>query len=332
VLTDNPVHGITRNPWNPEHTPGGSSGGGSASLAAGVTPLAVGTDGGGSIRCPASCVGAVGLKGTLGGVPYEAFPDGFGCFAFAGPLARTAADVALMYRVMAGPTQAVPWSLARPTPSGLVAPDGAARGLRIGWIEHVGGYRTTPEVGALCAAALTALAGEGATVTPLTTACFDGVFESYRTIATSAHTRMAPLVAQWGEAITPAFRASVEIGMRWTAAELVRAQDRRTTLLRDVDALFAGCDLIATPTLTAPPALVDAGGAIDTAWYAEWAAPLYPFNLTGHPAASVPAGFTADGLPVGVQLVAPWDAEQRILDVAALLEAKLGLLERRPPI
>jgi Asp-tRNA(Asn)/Glu-tRNA(Gln) amidotransferase A subunit family amidase len=99
-----------------------------------------------------------------------------------------------------------------------------------------------------------------------------------------------------------------------------------------VQALFDAVDLIATPTLMAPPPVVETDGGIDTDWYAAWAAPLYPFNLAGNPAASLPAGFTAGGLPVGLQLVAPWDGEPRILDVAALLEAKLGLGARRPPV
>jgi len=333
VLTDNPVHGITRNPWSLAHTPGGSSGGGSAALAAGVAPLAIGTDGGGSIRCPAACVGAFGLKPTLGTVPFENFPDAFGCYAFAGPLARHVADAALMFAVMAGPTPLDPWTLRRPAPSGTVRAEGAAKGLRIGWIAEFGGYPLDPEVRARCEAALAALGGEGASVAPLQAGCFDRVFEFYRVIATAGHAgRFGALEAEWGDALTPAFRRSIAAGQRWTGAELIAAQDRRGAMHRAVQALFAEVDLIATPSLMAPPPLVEADGGIDTEWYAALAAPLYPFNMAANPAASVPVGFTTAGLPVGMQLVAPWDAEQRILDVAALLEARLGLGTRRPPL
>lgn len=334
ILTDSPAFGVTRSPWDPGRTPGGSSGGASAALAAGVGPLAVGTDGGGSIRCPASCVGAVGLKATLGAIPFEGFPDAFGSYAFAGPIARHAADAALMFAAVAGPDDADPHSLCRPLPGGgRVAEEGAARGLRIGWVEHFGPYRTDREVARLTGAAVQALASEGAAVEPVAPPCFGAVFETYRVIATAAHAaRLGPLAERWGEALTPSMRESIGIGARWSAADLVRAQDRRTALYRDVQALFRRFDLIATPAMSAPPPTLDANGSVATDWYAEIAAPLYPFNLTGHPAASVPAGFTESGLPVGLQLVGPWDAERRILDIAALLEARQGFALKRPPI
>jgi len=117
VVTDSPAFGTTRNPWNLERSPGGSSGGASAALAAGVAPLAVGTDGGGSIRCPASCTGVVGLKATLGLIPQETAPDAFASFFLCGPMARTVADTALLLSVMAGPDGADPFSISpRPGP------------------------------------------------------------------------------------------------------------------------------------------------------------------------------------------------------------------------
>src|SRR6202162_2576041 len=134
VLTDSPAFGITRSPWSLDHTPGGSSGGASAALAAGVAPLAIGTDGGGSIRCPASCCGLVGLKATLGRIPFEA-PDGFGNYSFVGPVARRVQDVGVLFSVMAGRLAADPFSLGAPVlpKSVLGAPEGTTAGLRIGW-------------------------------------------------------------------------------------------------------------------------------------------------------------------------------------------------------
>jgi aspartyl-tRNA(Asn)/glutamyl-tRNA(Gln) amidotransferase subunit A len=323
VLTDSPVHGVTRNPWNLDYTPGGSSGGASAALAAGVAPLAVGTDGGGSIRCPASCTGVVGLKATLGRVPSERVADGFANFSFIGPMARTVGDVSLLLSVMAGAVEGDPFSIA----AGAVAMpparavEMAARGLRIGWIEHFGRYRTDAVVADLTRAAVMSLAGEGAVVEALHDRCFDDVFERYVVLATTAHAaRYGHLPEIWGDRMSASIRASIVNGQRYSAVEWQQAHDWRTTLFRAVQGLFERYDVIATPTMLAPPKLVDAEGSIATEAYAEWAAPLYPFNLSSHPAMSVPAGMTADGLPVGLQLIGPWFGEQRLLDVGALLE------------
>jgi aspartyl-tRNA(Asn)/glutamyl-tRNA(Gln) amidotransferase subunit A len=333
VLTDSPVYGVTRNPWNLAYTPGGSSGGASAALAAGVAPLAVGTDGGGSIRCPASCTGVVGLKATLGRVPNERAPDGFANFAFTGPMARTVGDVALLLSVMAGPFVDDPFSIAggavaMPAPRAV---ETAAQGLRVGWIEHFGRYRTDPVVADLTRAAVMSLAGEGAVVEPLVDPCFDDVFERYIVLATTAHAaRYGHLPAIWGDRMSASIRASIANGQRYSAVKWQRAHDWRTTFFRAVQRLFERYDVLATPTMIAPPKLLDAEGSIATEAYAEWAAPLYPFNLSSHPAISVPAGMTEDGLPVGLQLIGPWFGEQRLLDVAAVLEHLHDWPARRP--
>ena len=189
VVTDSPVFGVTRSPWNLERTPGGSSGGASAALAAGVAPLAVGTDGGGSIRCPASCTGVVGLKATLGFIPQETVPDAFGNFSFVGPMARTVSDTALLLSVMAGPSDGDPFSIgpfrngADPVP----AYETKMQGLRVGWVEHFGRYRTDPSVAGLIRATMTALEGLGANVEPIHPPGFDDVFEYYVVLATTNH-------------------------------------------------------------------------------------------------------------------------------------------------
>ena len=329
VLTDSPATGITRNPWSLDRTPGGSSGGASAALAAGIAPLAVGTDGGGSIRCPASCTGVVGLKATLGRIPNEAMPDAFANYAFVGPMARTVGDTALMLSVLEGRDERDPYSL---TPAPEV-PRPAVSGLRIGWVERFGKYTTHPEVLACIHSARAALTAAGARVEPLADPCFDDIFDTYLVVATTAHAaRLGPLEEAAGARMTASLRDSVSIGRRWSAVEWQRASDRRTVLFRAVQRLFTRFDLIVTPTMTAPPVVLNAGGSVATAFYAEWAAPLYPFNLTGHPAASIPAGFTPGGLPVGLQLVGPWHGEQRILGAAAALEEALGWTERWPPL
>jgi aspartyl-tRNA(Asn)/glutamyl-tRNA(Gln) amidotransferase subunit A len=333
VLTDSPAFGVTRSPWSLDHTPGGSSGGASAALAAGVAPLAIGTDGGGSIRCPSSCCGLNGLKATLGRIPQEA-PDAFANYFFVGPMARRVEDVALLLSVMAGTLPADPFSIGAPPPpaAAITAPEAVASGLKVGWVEHFGRYRTDPEVARLTGAAVRGLEAQGAIVEELRDPCFDDVFEIYTVIASSAHAaRYGGIVERWGERMTPSMLDSIAKGTRWSATDWLRAHEQRTRLFRAVQALFERFDIIATPTMIAPPKPLDAGGSIATEMYAEWAAPLYPFNLTAHPAMSVPAGFTADGLPVGLQLIGPWFAEEPLLRIAALLEATQRWHERRPP-
>lgn len=334
VLTESPLHGVTRSPWSPEHTPGGSSGGASAAVAAGCGPLAQGTDGGGSIRCPASCTGIVGIKPTLGRIPFELMPDGFGNYAFTGPMARTVDDAALMLAVMSGPLGADPWTLAVPA---LPAPDapvrGSVAGLRVAWIERFGAVPLDPEVATATGDAVAALSDAGARVEAVVEPAFADVFEYYAVIATAAHGgRLSGLLEQWGERITPSMRSCIEQGRSYSAAQLVQASDRRTALFRRVESLLEAHDLIVTPTLNAPPKTVDENGAINSTMYSEWAVYLYPFNLTGHPAASVPVGFTSAGLPVGLQLVGPWYSEPRLLETMAWLEANRPWAARRPPV
>jgi len=332
VLTDSPAFGVTRSPWDLDHTPGGSSGGASAALAAGVAPIAIGTDGGGSIRCPASCAGVSGIKATLGRIPNETFADAFGNYAFVGPMARTVDDVALYLSVMAGPVAGDPYSIGAPPLDSSPLTRDDVKGLRIGWIEHFGRYRTESEVAALTGAAVAALESRGAIVEPLRDDCFNDLFDTYVVIATTAHTaRLSAFADQLGDGMTPSLRESIAKGQGYSTTDLLRAVDRRTQFYRAMQALFERFDLIVTPTMTAPPKKLDAGGSVATEMYAEWAAPLYPFNLTGHPAASFPAGFTRDGLPVGLQVVGPWFAERRILSAGAALEAATDWAKKRPP-
>jgi aspartyl-tRNA(Asn)/glutamyl-tRNA(Gln) amidotransferase subunit A len=329
VLTDSPLYGVTRSPWNLAHTPGGSSGGASSALAAGVASLAIGTDGGGSIRCPASCTGIVGLKATLGRIPQDGSPDGFANYSFVGPMTRNAADTALLLSVMAGPSPADPYSLGAP-PLAATAPNATIKGMRIAWIEHFGRYRTDPEVARITGAAVAALADQGAIVEATHDPCFDDIFDIYTVIASTAHAaRLGAQAERFGTSVTDSLRASIARGATWSSVDWQRAHDKRTALFRSVQRLFDRFDVIATPTMTASPPLVDAGGSVASDMYAEWAAALYPFNLTGHPAISVPAGLTADNLPVGLQLVGPWFAEARLLDLAARLEA--GRTPQHPP-
>jgi aspartyl-tRNA(Asn)/glutamyl-tRNA(Gln) amidotransferase subunit A len=329
VLTDSPLYGVTRNPYDLERTPGGSSGGASAALAAGVAPLAIGTDGGGSIRCPASCTGVAGLKATLGRIPFEQFPDSFVNYAAVGPMTRAIEDIPLLLSVMSGPQIDDPYSYA--VEKFIPKPASAPMGMRVAWIERFGSVRPEAEVGALTKRAVELLASQGAQVEALSSPIFDNVFETYVVIATAAHAaRLEPMAKQWGDKITASLRQSIARGLTYSAAQWQRASDSRSALFRAVQRLFESYDILVTPTMNAPPVGLDAGGSIESEMYAQWAGYLYPFNLTGNPALSVPCGFTAGGLPVGLQLVGAYHDEQRLIDVALALERAGGRPDRRP--
>ncbi len=335
MLTDSPRYGITRNPWSLAHTPGGSSGGASAAVAAGVGALAVGTEGGGSIRCPASCTGILGLKATLGRIPAEFFAEGFANFVFAGPMTRDVDDLALMLSVMSGEDPRDPHSIGVPP---IVAPSGRRepvppRGLRLGWLSQFGPHRPDPDVEMCTRGTVERLAADGALVEPVVTAAFDDVFDYYVVIATvSRATLTPPLLARHGDRMTDTIKDMVRQGAAYSAVEYQQASDRRTQLFRAVQALLAEYDVLAMPTLMSAAKPIDAGGSMNTPMYAQWCAPLYPFNLTGHPALTVPCGWSDTGLPIGLQLVGRWYEEASLIDVARWLQAVRPWADRRPPI
>lgn len=334
VLTDSLPFGVTTSPWSKAHTPGGSSGGASAAVAAGAGPLAIGTDGGGSIRCPASCAGLFGIKATLGRIPFEIIPDTFANYAFTGPITRDARDLALLLAVMSGPADVDAHTIGIPALRVAdMQPKQSIRGLRVGWTARFGGVAVDGEVARLTEQAVKSLESAGAIVEPLEVPAFADVFDYYVVIATTAHAaRLGPVAEKQRARMTESMLDCIRQGGTYSAAQWQIASDRRTALFRTVQRLFDKVDVIATPTLNAPPKTVDAGGAINTPMYAEWAKSLYPFNLTGHPAASVPCGFTAGGLPVGLQIIAPWYEESRIIDVAAFLQTANPESNRRPAL
>ncbi|MBX6374630.1 MAG: amidase [Acetobacteraceae bacterium] len=331
-FTDSPLTGVTRNPWNTARTPGGSSGGAAAAVAAGLGPIALGTDGGGSIRIPAACCGILGLKPTLGRVPHIHAPDLFGNNSYIGPMTRTVADARLMLRVIEGPDPRDPYAAAALPPDPAPLPDGRLDGLRIGWALRVGNRLLDAEVEALTTAAIRSLEAMGATIEPVEID-FAAEEDAFLVLLqASLAGRLASYLPAAADRLDASLRETIARGQRRSAAEILAATARRTALYRRVVALFErGVDVLATPTLSAPapavgldpfaPFAVGGGtgeaGRIRGTWYPY----TYPFNLTGHPALTVPCGRTREGLPVGLQLVAPWHADHRLLDLAERLEA-----------
>jgi aspartyl-tRNA(Asn)/glutamyl-tRNA(Gln) amidotransferase subunit A len=324
-LTDSPLFGATRNPWDLARTAGGSSGGAAAAVATGQGPLALGTDGGGSIRIPASCCGVVGLKPTLGRVPHVHQADLFSSTSYIGPLARSVAEVRACFDAIVGFDPGDPYS--RPEPS--VDPDDVpVRGLRVGWLPRVGNRLVDPEVLAACEAAVRHLEAEGASVEPIEEDYrdFESVFLVFLQAGLAA--RVGPHMAKFIARVAPSLRETIEQGARWSAIDWAEALGRRTALYRRVQALFSRCDVLVSPTLSRPAlalhhdphAPISIGGEVAGSIRGAWYPYTWPFNLSGHPAISLPCGWSSDGLPIGLQIVGPWYADRRVLALAERLE------------
>jgi aspartyl-tRNA(Asn)/glutamyl-tRNA(Gln) amidotransferase subunit A len=324
-LTDSPLFGATRNPWDLSRTAGGSSGGAAAAVVSGQAPLALGTDGGGSIRLPASCCGIVGLKPTLGRVPHVSQADLFSSTSYIGPMARTVAETAACFDAIVGFDAGDPYS--RPEPADDPR-DVTVRGLRVGWLPRVGNRLVDAEVLAATEAAVRHLEAGGAQVETLDEDM--RAFEQTFLIGLQAGlaARVGAHMAAFGDKVAPSLRESIERGARWTAVDWVNALGQRTAMYRRVNALLRHFDVLLSPTLSRPALAVDhdafqpitiggeEAGSIRGAWYPY----LWPFNLSGHPALSLPCGVAADGLPIGLQIVGPWYGDRRVLALAGHLE------------
>lgn len=340
-LTDGPSFGITRNPWNLERTPGGSSGGAAAAVAAGLAPLGLGTDGAGSVRGPAACCGLVGLKPTLGAVPYDTTRDAFGNNVYAGPLARTVTDAAVMHAVLTGATAKDPWTQGgedrRRLSPVLIGHD--LSGIRIGYVERCANPRVAADVLANTRACLDAWAGLGATVEEVTEAIDWIEYEGRILYQSNFAVFCAPFLPKWQDRMDPVTLAFMERGAKFSLTDFRNAQFARTRLFRQIQALFERYDVLVMPThsRTALPVGFDAAndevevdGVKCGITRQGWTSYQYPFNLTGHPALSIPSGFGTDGLPTGIQVVGRWGCDTDLLRFASLLELTRPWAQHRP--
>ncbi|MEW1673663.1 amidase [Streptomyces noursei] len=323
-VTDSPRHGVTGNPYDPGRTSGGSSGGSAAAVALGAGPLSLGTDGGGSVRIPASFCGIFGLKATYGRVPlYPASP--FGTLAHVGPMARDAADAALMMDVICGPDWR-DWSqLAPESGSFRQALATQVTGLRVAYSPTLGwDVPVAPEVATAVRRAVDTLAGLGADVEEIDPGVADPV-EAFHTLWFSGAARVVqPLGAADLELLDPGLKEVCAQGARYSALDYLAAVDVRMALGRAMGRFHSVYDLLVTPTepLTAFAAGVEVPPGSGHARWTGWTPFTYPFNLTQQPAATVPCGLDGDGLPIGVQLVGARHADALVLRAAhALYEA-----------
>ncbi|MFE1954067.1 amidase [Streptomyces sp. NPDC059524] len=322
-VTDSPLAGVTRNPYDTSRTAGGSSGGSAAAVAVGAGPLSLGTDGGGSVRIPASFCGIFGLKPTYGRVPlYPA--SAFGTLSHVGPMTRDAADAALMMDVISGPDPR-DWSGLGPVPGsfrdGL---DEGVRGLRVAFSPSLGGQvAVRADVAAAVRKAVTRLAGLGAYVEEVDPDFTDPV-EAFHVLWFSGAARVVQqLSPAQRELLDPGLKEVCAQGARYSALDYLAAVDARMALGRRMGVFHSTYDLLVTPTmpLTAFEAGVEVPRGSGLRRWTGWTPFTYPFNLTQQPAATVPVGLDSAGLPIGLQLVAARHADPLVLRAAHALYA-----------
>lgn len=304
--TDNRVFGTTRNPWDTGRTPGGSSGGASAAVSAGLGPVGIGTDGGGSIRIPAAFCGLFGIKASYGRVPnYPATT--VDSLRHKGPLTRTVADAALVLDVISGPDDRDPASLSADTVSYIGTLAEGIDGCRIAYSPDLGFAQADPEIAQICATAAEKFSDAGASVDTVSLdwpdpfPCWNIYF--YGGIAGSLGARLA----EEGDLLDPGLREQVELGLQLSGADFAMAALDRAAYWQQVLALYEDYDLLVTPgtAVAAFPVGMDNAEPLpgQQPRPLQWTPFSYPFNLTGQPASVVPCGFTASGLPVSLQIV-----------------------------
>jgi amidase len=334
--TDNALFGPTRNPWNPALSPAGSSGGSAAAVAAGMVPIAQGTDYGCSIRIPAAFCGIVGIRPTPGLTPSYPLHLAWDPGQVHGPLARDAEDAALFLDSITGFSRISPISVAPPWPSAraALARSDDIKGLRIAYVSDIAGIGVEAEIDAVCQGAAAALEQRGVHVEQITFDASGGraAYQTWRGfwMVGQQYQRLAQ-INEFGQNL----RSNVEAGLKLNAVDFAKAEHQREETFHRFRTLFERFDVLLTPAAPVKPFPVEMnfpnqinGKHFDN--YIDWIAPAYLITLVSLPAATAPAGLSQDGLPIGMQIVAPRFEEPLILRVARLIHeaSKVG----RPPM
>ena len=326
--TYNPVFGVTSNPWKIERSPGGSSGGTSSAISSGMIPLGTGSDGGGSIRIPSALTGLSGHKPSQGRVPGGPAPMGASDLSTVGPMARRIRDVALALDVVSGPAPGDLRSLDAPLASFRAALEAPPAPLRVLWAPSVEGQAPDTEIRAVCQAAVDRIAAAGVEVVetkpvltdvigPFALLFYGGMVPVYREAMAKPEVfalvtpRLQEILTMAEELLTP------------DAVEDARKAAQQMSL--DLAAQMDGFDVLLSPTVAGQTALSERDGTIDDEETQNWVGYTYPFNVTRRPAGTTTAGFTADGMPVGLQIVGHQLDDRRVLEVTAWIEDLLGL-------
>jgi len=323
--TTNALFGLTRNPWNPALSPAGSSGGSAVAVAAGMLPIAQGNDFGCSIRIPAAFCGIVGIRPTPGLTPSRPLHLPWDPGQVHGPLARDAEDAALFLDAIVGFSRLSPISVAPPWRSALVELERRddVKGLRVAYVSDIAGIGVEAEIDSICRDAAAILAERGAQVEQIEFDASDGraAYQTWRGfwMVGQQYERLA-LIDQFG----PNLRGNVEAGLKLTSLDFAAAEHKREEMFQRFRKLFERYDVLLTPAAPVKPYPVEKnfpdrinGRRFEN--YIDWIAPAYLITLMSLPAATAPAGLSQDGLPVGMQIVAPRFEEPLILRVARLI-------------
>ncbi len=334
--TFNPLFGTTVNPFHLGRSAGGSSGGAAAALASGMVPLAEGSDMGGSLRNPASYNNVVGMRPSLGRVPEWPHLNAWETTSVGGPMARNVGDLALLLSVLAGPDPRVPVALE--TPGAVFAEPlaGSLAGLRAAFSVDLGGaFEVDHEVASVLEAQRAVFADADVVVVEAHPDLHEAE-DTFRTLrAWHFQARFGALLAANPDTFKASLADNIRAGESLTGADVARAYAQRTALGERMREFFRDVDVLVMPVSQVPPFSIDLEfptsiNGHEQATYLDWMRSAYFITVTGCPAISVPAGFTRDGLPVGIQIVAPHGQERKLLEVAAAFEKRTRVGERRP--
>lgn len=339
AVTDSPLTGSTRNPWDTSKTAGGSSGGAGAAIAAGLGPLALGTDGAGSIRIPASFNGIFGLKPSYGRVAvYPPNPVPF--LSHVGPMTRTVRDAALLLRVMAGPDERDLLSLPADPTDYVDACEGGIRGFRVAWSPTLGYAEVESEVASITDAAARSFEETLGCHVEAADPGFPSLHRPFAVLWSMSYAlRLQALLAQWRSRMDPDLVTLIEGASRFDASDFGEALARRSALGDTTREFFERFELLLLPSLPvaafaagrgAPEGMTGTSGPLPP--FPDWLPFTYPWNLTGQPAATVPCGFTKNGLPVGLQIVGRRFADATVLRAAAAFEDAHPWARQRPTL
>jgi amidase len=335
--TFNPVFGATRNPYDLSKTCGGSSGGAAVALACGMIPIADGSDTGGSLRNPASFCNVVGFRPSPGRVPHCSDRAAWQTFSVLGPMARTVADAALLLSAMAGPHPCSPIALQKPGAHFRQPLDRDFHGVRVAWSRTASGLPVDPEVTAVLEQARPVLEAIGCIVEE-TEPDFTGADEAFKVWrAWGYEQKLGELADTHRDRLKETILWEIERGRALTGPQIGRAERLRTALYHRMRRFMQTYEFLALPVVQVSPFPIEQpyvteinGVPMET--YIDWMRSCYYVSITGFPAISVPAGFTRDGLPVGLQLVGRHHNDFGVLQLAHAFEQATGHWRRRPPI
>ncbi|MXY46261.1 MAG: amidase [Chloroflexi bacterium] len=337
--TENMLGDACRNPWNTERTPGGSSGGAAAALAAGLCAISTGSDGGGSVRIPASFCGLYGIKPTQGRVPRysgRSAPIIANQLSQSGPITRTVEDAAILLQALAGYDARDAGSLRDAPADYLAALDADIRSLRIGWSPDFCYAAVDGEVLDVCGKAAQVFGEMGCAVGD-SGFTLDVPQEAFRVLfCVNTYASMGYLLPERANDLTDYFRANMEYAATLTAADYAKAIGELDIVKARFDDYFENYDLLLSPTMAVPafeierhPATI-AGQEVDP--FFGYLPFTYPINAIGHPAASVPCGFSSDGMPIGLHIVGRKGDEATVLAASAAFERAMPWADKRPPV